>query len=555
MHQARSNQENIELVDALIANWEDETVEFKEANDNFKTDEIGKYVSALSNEANLAGMDAAWLVFGVRNKTREVVGTDYRTDRKRLGLTKKQISDDTTPNLALRSIREVDHPKGRVVVFEIPPAPQGILVAWKRHYYGRVDENLVALSLEKLDAIRAQSSLIDWTAQIVNDAELSDLSPEALLEARRAFKEKNAPRISAETVDGWSDREFLAHLGVLTKRGITRAAILLLGKPESAYLLNPHPAEITWRLMEEERAYDHLTIPFILSTTELYGRIRNYKLRLLPPGELIQREVEKYDQGTVLEALHNCIAHQDYTQYSRIAVLEQVDRLEFISQGSFYEGDPDEYAIDPHMPRRYRNTTLVMAMTALNMIDHLGYGIENMNHSQAKRYLPLPEYDLSNPGEVHLTIWGSVVDEAYTRMLMKFSDLPFDEVIALDRIQKGRPIADNMRRRLQRKGLIEGRRPHLRVAANVAEATGTKVDYLEHRGQSDEWYMALIHDYIRKNGPTIRANIVELITPHMPAGSTHEQCVNKVDNLMRKMKEEYGIYSQPIEGKRVWILP
>ena len=33
------------------------------------------------------------------------------------------------------------------------------------------------------------------------------------------------------------------------------------------------------------------------------------------------------------------------------------------------------------MPRRYRSTTLVTAMAVLNMIDHLGYGIERMNRS------------------------------------------------------------------------------------------------------------------------------------------------------------------------------
>ena len=70
----------------------------------------------------------------------------------------------------------------------------------------------------------------------------------------------------------------------------------------------------------------------------------------------------------------------------------------------FFEGTPDEYAIEAHMPHRYRNTTLVTAMTELNMIDHLGYVIERMNRSQASRYLPLPGYDLSNPSEVRLTI-------------------------------------------------------------------------------------------------------------------------------------------------------
>lgn len=407
---------------------------------------------------------------------------------------------------------------------------------------------------EKIDAIRNQESLLDWTAQVIEDAEVGDLSDDALSTAREAFKQKNSPRIPAEEIDAWSDGDFLRHLGLLTKRGMTRAAILLLGKPESAYLLNPHLAEMTWRLMDEERVYEHFSIPFILTTTELYRRIRNYKLRLVPPGELIQREVEKYDQRTVLEALHNCIAHQDYSQHSRVAVMEYPDRLVFVSQGSFFEGTPDEYALEGHMPKHYRNATLVTAMTALNMIDHLGYGIERMNHSQAKRYLPLPEYDLSDPSEVKLTIWGSVVDEAYTSLLMSRSDLPFDEVMALDRVQKGRPVSDEVLRRLRKKRLVEGRRPHLRVSASVAEATGTKVDYLDERGQSAEYCFALINDLLVTSGPSPRGDIDNLVFPHLPAGLDDRQKTNRVDYLLKKMRWDGRIKSVRVDGKRMWSI-
>ena len=61
MRDHSSDEENVVLLEELIANWEDETIELKEANDNFKTDEIGRYVSALSNEVNLAGIESAWL--------------------------------------------------------------------------------------------------------------------------------------------------------------------------------------------------------------------------------------------------------------------------------------------------------------------------------------------------------------------------------------------------------------------------------------------------------------------------------------------------------------
>lgn len=80
MAKPTSNESNLALLESLIRNWEDETIEFKEASNDFDTDKIGRYVSALSNEANLSDEPSAWLVFGVRNKTREVVGTGYLPD-------------------------------------------------------------------------------------------------------------------------------------------------------------------------------------------------------------------------------------------------------------------------------------------------------------------------------------------------------------------------------------------------------------------------------------------------------------------------------------------
>lgn len=547
-------EDNLLLLDRLIANWEDETVEFKEASKDFDTDKIGQYVSALCNEANLAGMESAWMVFGVKNKTREVVGTEYRSDPKRLNSIKLQIQNGTGPGLALRSVRVLQHPDGRVVIFEIPAAPQGIPISWKGHYYARAGESLQPLSMDKIDAIRMQDSSYDWTARVVEDADVGDLSKEALAVARRTFAEKNAARITPEEIAGWNDEEFLKHVGLMTKHGLTRGALLLLGSPESAYLLNPLMAELTWRLVGQETAYEHFTIPFILSTTQLYSRIRNIKIRLLPPGQLIQREVEKYDQKSVLEALHNCIAHQDYNAHSRISVTEYPDRLEFVSVGSFFEGSPDDYAVQGHMPRQYRNTSLVLAMTQLGMIDHLGYGIERMNRSQASRYLPLPDYDLSDPAEVKLTIYGRVVDEAYTKLLMEDSDLPFEDILALDRVQKGRPIPDSTLKRLRRKKLVEGRVPNIRVSAEIATATGTKAEYIKARGETDEYCMALISDYLTKNETATRGELDEVVYPALSEMLSEEQKKNKVDNLLRKMRKGGKIEASRRGGASQWRL-
>lgn len=192
MQPKTTNEDNVNLVNRLIENWEDETVEFKEAGKDFDTDRIGRYVSALSNKANLAGLESAWLVFGVRNKTRMVVGTRYRSEQDRLNSLKRQVFEGCVPNFSLRSIRAVDHPLGRVVVLEIPAAPQGMPISWKGFHYARAGESLVPMPTEKIDAIRNQESLFDWTAQVIEDAEISDLSKEALSAAREAFKQKNS---------------------------------------------------------------------------------------------------------------------------------------------------------------------------------------------------------------------------------------------------------------------------------------------------------------------------------------------------------------------------
>jgi len=50
------------LLPTLISQWENEVIEFKNAGDSYATSDIGKYFSALSNEANLRDMEKIRLV-------------------------------------------------------------------------------------------------------------------------------------------------------------------------------------------------------------------------------------------------------------------------------------------------------------------------------------------------------------------------------------------------------------------------------------------------------------------------------------------------------------
>lgn len=541
-------------MNGLIATWENEVVEFKQASNDYSTDDIGKYFSALANEANLRGAESGWLVFGVNNKTRAVVGTDYRPQEERLQSLKMQIAENAEPRITFRDIHELRHADGRVLLFQIPAAPRGIPIAWKGHYFARAGESLTSLGLDKQDEIRRQTLAVDWTAQVVPAATLDDLDDTAVRKARESFAKKYANRITLEEVMGWPLPTFLDRARLTQGGQITRGTLLLLGKAESAYRLSPHPAQMTWSLEGPERAYEHFGLPFLLKTTELYQRVRNIQLRILPQNELVPVEVPKYDQRIVLEALHNCIAHQDYTRNGRVVVTEQPDKLIFTNEGGFYEGQPDEYIQGTKIPRRYRNPFLAQAMAELNMIDTMGYGIRDMYAGQARRYFPMPDYDLSEPNAVKMTIYGGVVDIAYSRLLIQKTDLPLADVLALDRVQKKLPLPDEAAARLRKAGLIEGRKPNYFVSAVVAAATASKADYIRTRGQDDEFYAKLITDYLAKFGEASRADINKLLLDKLSEALTEKQKGNKISTLLTKLRRQGTIVNAGSDTAPSWQL-
>ena len=206
----RLNDEMLSTLQGLIANWENEIIEFKQAGNDYDKDKIGQYFSALSNEANLKGVQHGWLVFGVNNKTRDIVGTNYRNTRG-LETLKHEIAQNTTGGITFTDILEVYDGGNRVVMFKIPAAVVAMPTAWKNHWYGRDGESLVPLSLEELDRLRGQARR-DWSKQIIEESSIKHLDAEAICIARENYKIKqNREHISAE-IDRMTDEEFLTKL-------------------------------------------------------------------------------------------------------------------------------------------------------------------------------------------------------------------------------------------------------------------------------------------------------------------------------------------------------
>lgn len=127
----------VRLLDLLTCSSETELLEFKEARNTYDFDKLGKYFSALSNEANLSNVSEAWLIFGVNDK-RNIVGTQFRHNPADLQSLKAELANHTTNRITFIEIHEVMADSGRVIIFQIPPAPNGLPIAWKSHFYGRL---------------------------------------------------------------------------------------------------------------------------------------------------------------------------------------------------------------------------------------------------------------------------------------------------------------------------------------------------------------------------------------------------------------------------------
>jgi ATP-dependent DNA helicase RecG len=515
---------------------ETEWIEFKEAVSNFDFNKLGKYFSALSNEANLKNQSSAWLVFGVRDKPRGIVGTGYRSDRPALDRLKQEIAQHTTSRITFDEIYEVPTDDGRVVMFQIPPALRGLPTAWKGHFYGRDGESLGPLNLNEIENIRGQAIASDWSAQVSKNATLKDLDSVAVDFARKQFRAKN--HSLANEVDHWDDATFLNKARICSKGRLTYTAILLLGKPESVYFLSPALAQITWVLKNEqgvEKDYQHFGPPLILAVNEVFGKIRNLVYRYMPNDSLFPTEVKQYDPWVLRETLHNCIAHQDYTQAGRINVVEEPDSLLFTNRGRFIPGTIETIIRSSAPPDLYRNPFLASAMVNLNMIDTIGSGIRRMFIRQRERFFPMPDYDLGEPERVQVRLFGKVIDENFTRLLIEKVDLDLMDVLALDKVQKKRPVTDEETRRLKKRKLIEGRRPNLYVSAKIAALVGDKAAYIKHRAFDRNHYKKMIQSFLTQYGSAGRKEIDDLLLNKLSDTLSHKQKRNKIGNLLFEM--------------------
>lgn len=508
---------------------ETEWLEFKRAEHSFSFDQLAQYVSALANEANLYRREEGWLVMGIDNKIdpvsglRPATGTQFAQSMEEVNRVKESIAAQTSPPTVLEApyilhVTKADGSPARVLLWRVPAAPRGVPVACKGHYWGRAGEKLGALPLHKLDALRAQSALHDWSATVVTQ-DWALLSAQAIARARELYARRYGakPDIVAQ-MHLQTDAEFLHTLRLAVSGGLTRAALVLLGKQQASTLLGGPTPRISWQLVDHRDDYvthQHFDLPLVLAIDALIARIRIIEVNVLPPRQVAPLNVPNYDDWVIREALHNCVAHQDYTQGGRILITEGPDTLRFFNYGEFLPGSVEKVLRALQPEQRYRNACLANAMVELDLMETMNRGVKGMFRKQRERFFPLPDYAIDgHPASVTVTIHGRTLDERYVSALMTHTDLSLAEAVLLDQIQKGRQPPASQLQHLRGKGLVEGRGQKVRISAAVAIATGTEVAYVNQKGPVAQDYKDAVCRLLAM-APQPRAKIDELLLPKL----------------------------------------
>ena len=483
------------LFDKLIQQPENEVVEFKKAENQKFIEQVGPYVSALSNEANLRGKAFAWLIFGVKDKSRCVVGTKYAEDPS--SKLKHDIARDTTYGLTIREQVVISRNGKKALMLQIPAAPSGIPIAWKRIFYGRDGESLFPLSIDKMEIIRRQNQIPDWSSSIEAGASLRDLEPTAIKTLKRRYAEKqhNPDFLSL------SDEHVLRDLHLINDKGITRAALVLLGTEDAIREYVPNAvirleyreteAEVEFRMREEYNDCFYSCVERLWHDIN----VRNGAIPIQEGPYIIS--IPYFNEKVIREALCNAVAHRDYTFPSEIVIKQYPQKIVVISGGGFPKGVDKDHLIET--PSTPRNRLLADVLAKTGLVERSGQGIDKIYRETLSEGKPTPDYSRSSDLCVELHLSAIVENKAFALFIKSVQqDLPDEQKLsALDIFALNRILNDDYEqvnrdtiKSLVKRGLVEKKGKtkgtSYILSRQYYDFTDNGVEYFKKREEWDE---------------------------------------------------------------------
>lgn len=132
--------------------------------------------------------------------------------------------------------------------------------------------------------------------------------------------------------------------------------------------------------------------------------------------------------------------------------------------------------------------------------------------------------------------------------------MKLEDVLLLDRVQKGLRIAKDAARHLRAEGLIEGRYPHLHVSAKVAALTGRRNEYMRKKARPSTHYHDMILEYIGKWPKSSRTDINEYLMDEIRGDFSIEDKISKITNGLSYLRRNGKIKNVGTDTKPQWII-
>lgn len=358
---------------------------------------IGRLISALSNTARLYGRYPAHVVWGIADKTHDVVGTSFDPSaaREQGHPLEFWLAQRLRPSLNF-AFKEVQHPGGRVVLLEVP-ATTVSPVEFDGHAYIRISSATPKLSdypdrLRALwDKIRPYAWERGMAAQFLSgDEVLAQLDAASFFTMTGQARPSQQESILAKLVE-----ERLIETDVGGRWNITNLGALLL-----AFQLDRFDSSIARKRIRFVRyggnsRADTVTHRregqqgYALDFEDLVGFIDG----LVPRNEHIDKAFRTgtplYPPVAIRELVANALIHQDLTITGTGPLIELFnDRLEITNPGAPLV-NPDRF-ID--CAPRSRNEALAALMRRMRICEEQGSGIDKVVRSVELFQLPAPDF-------------------------------------------------------------------------------------------------------------------------------------------------------------------
>lgn len=366
-------------------------VEFKVNND--KPDELGEYISALSNSATLDGKPHAYLIWGINDETHDIVGTDIKPNETKVGNEELEswLLRLLSPKILFK-FYEVQINNRNIVILEIEKA-SGRPVQFRGNEYIRIgsykkllkdfpeierelwrafEQNIYEEMIAK-DHL-PESEVLDF----IDYPAYFDLLKIPLPADRKRILEKlnEEEMIVPNTAGGWD----ITNLGAILFAKKLSDFKLLKRKAVRVIQYKGNSRIETMREQEGGKGYAS-------GFQGLIGFINNLLPRNEVIGKALRQELPMYPELAVRELVANALIHQDFSIRGTGPMVEIFsDRMEITNPGRPLVNS--ERFIDT--PPKSRNEELASFMRRIGICEERGSGFDKVVYETELYQLPAP---------------------------------------------------------------------------------------------------------------------------------------------------------------------